>query len=65
MSTRFRCLWSDNILTPGDTRLHLDMNSGTDAWNLIYLILSVRSETVTSGTQDYVIESGPVTGRLK
>jgi hypothetical protein len=51
----FCLLWADNILTPGDTRLHLDMNSGTDAWNLIYVIVSVRSETVTGGTENYVI----------
>jgi hypothetical protein len=55
----FQLLWSDNILTPGDTRLHLDMNTGTDAWNLIYVILSVRSETVTGGTENYVISGSP------
>jgi len=51
----FCLLWTDNILTPGDTRLHLDMVSGTDAWNLVYVIVSVRSETVTGGTENYVI----------
>ena len=53
----FVVLWSDGILTPDDTILHLDMDSGTDAWNLIYVILSVRSETVTRGTAHYVISS--------
>lgn len=51
----FEILWTDNILTPKDTKLHLDMYSGQDAWNLIYFILSVRSETVTSGTGHYTI----------
>jgi hypothetical protein len=51
----FTLLWSDDILIPKDTHLHLDMNSGTDAWNLIYVIISVRSETVTGGTENYVI----------
>jgi hypothetical protein len=37
--------------------LHLDMDSGTDAWNLIYVIISVRSEIVTSGTGHYLIGS--------
>jgi hypothetical protein len=55
----FQVLWSDNILTPGDTRLHLDMNTTTDAWNLIYIILSIRSETVTGGTENYVITGSP------
>jgi hypothetical protein len=51
----FEVLWTDDILRPGDTSLHLDMNSGTDAWNFIYLIISVRSETLTSGTTHYFI----------
>ena len=51
----FSVLWNDGILEPGDTQLHLDMTTGTDAWNLIYIILSVRSETVTGGTSNYVI----------
>ena len=51
----FQILWSSNILTPNDTRLHLDMYSGQDAWNLVYFILSVRSQTVTRGTDYYLI----------
>jgi hypothetical protein len=51
----FLVYWEDGILTPKDTSLHLDMQSGTDAWNLIYFIMSVRSETVTSGTGHYTI----------
>ncbi len=51
----FQILWSSNILTPNDTRLHLDMYSGQDAWNLIYFILSIRSQTVTRGTDYYLI----------
>ena len=47
--------WDDGILQPGDTTLHLDMDSGTDAWTFIYLIMSVRSETLTSGTTHYLI----------
>jgi hypothetical protein len=51
----FEVPWSSGILTPGDTMLHLDMDSGSDAWTFIYLILSVRSETLTSGTTHYLI----------
>jgi hypothetical protein len=51
----FQVLWSENILMPNDTRFHLDMNSGTDAWNFIYVIVSVRSKTVVGGTEHYII----------
>ncbi len=54
----FELLWADNVLTPGDRVLHLDLLSNNDAWNLVYLILSVRSETVTGGTDYYVIKGG-------
>ncbi|MCJ7604500.1 MAG: hypothetical protein MUO19_00505, partial [Dehalococcoidales bacterium] len=54
----FEVLWEDGILQPGDTSLHLDMDSGTDAWNFIYLIMSVRSETLVSGTTHYAINPG-------
>jgi hypothetical protein len=53
----FNVLWTDGILTPKDTSLHLDMNSGQDAWNLVYFIMSVRSETVTAGTGHYMIDN--------
>lgn len=51
----FQISWSSSILTPNDTRLHLDMYSGQDAWNLIYFILSIRSQTVTRGTEYYIV----------
>ncbi len=51
----FEILWADNILTPNDTSLHLDMYSGQDFWNLVYFILSVRSKTVIGGTDHYNI----------
>jgi hypothetical protein len=54
----FEILWDDNILTPGDSMLEVDMVSPQDAWNLVYFIVSIRSETVTGGTSHYMI-SGP------
>ncbi|HEY97363.1 MAG TPA: hypothetical protein G4O16_04195 [Dehalococcoidia bacterium] len=51
----FELLWTDNILTPDDNILHVDMYSYNDAWNLVYFIISVRSETTTGGTSHYVI----------
>jgi hypothetical protein len=46
---------TDNIFTPGDTRVNLYMDTGMDVWNLIYIMMSVRSETDTRGTGHYVI----------
>ncbi len=54
----FEILWDDNILTPGDSMLEVDMVSSQDAWNLVYIIVSIRSETVTGGTSHYMI-GGP------
>jgi hypothetical protein len=51
----FEIYWADGILTPKDKKLYVDMYSNGDAWNLVYFIISVRSETVTSGTTHYVI----------
>jgi hypothetical protein len=51
----FQVDWDDGILVPGDKSLQVDMTSDTDAWNLIYFIISVRSVTVTSGTTYYTI----------
>jgi hypothetical protein len=54
----FEVLWTDNILTPDDNVLFVDIYSNPDAWNLVYFIISVRSETVTGGTSHYVIYGG-------
>jgi hypothetical protein len=54
----FEVYWNDGILTPGDNNLQVDMYSETDAWNLVYFIISIRSETVTRGTTHYTIHGG-------
>jgi hypothetical protein len=51
----FELKWDDGILTPGDKNLEVDLYSNTDAWNLVYFIISIRSETVTTGTSHYMI----------
>jgi Tfp pilus assembly protein PilX len=56
----FEVPWSSGILVPGDTWLHLDLPSGAinvDAWNLIYIIISVRSKTVIGATGHYIISN--------
>jgi hypothetical protein len=51
----FEVSWASELLKPGDTRLHLDIYSRIDQWNLIYIIISVRSKTTVGGTGHYVI----------
>jgi hypothetical protein len=51
----FELKWNDNIITPGDNELQVDLYSLNDAWNLVYFIISIRSETVTTGTTHYLI----------
>ena len=51
----FNITWASQMLKPGDTRLHLDLYTQTDQWNLIYLILSVRSKVTVGGTGIYII----------
>ncbi len=51
----FNVPWTSQLLKPGDTKLHLDLYTQVDNYNLIYIILSVRSKTVTTGAQNYSI----------
>jgi len=51
----FYVTWASGLLEPGDTTAQLDLITGVDSWNLVYMILSLRSETVTGGTTHYVI----------
>jgi hypothetical protein len=51
----FNITWASGILEPGDSSAQLDMLTKVDSWNLVYMILSLRSETVTGGTVHYVI----------
>ncbi|MGD0795077.1 MAG: hypothetical protein ABR958_05755 [Dehalococcoidales bacterium] len=51
----FNVTWTSQLLKPGDTKLHLDLYTQTDNWNLVYIIISVRSKVVTGGTGHYII----------
>jgi hypothetical protein len=46
---------SSRFLKPQDTSAKVLLHTGTDSWNLIYIILSFRSDTVTGGTVTYLI----------
>jgi len=54
----FTITWASGLLEPGDTSATIDLPTNTDNWNLIYMILSVRTQTTVAGTSHYVIRSG-------
>lgn len=51
----FNITWASHILEPDDSSAEVDLYTGTDSWNLVYIILSFRSSTVTGGTVTYLI----------
>lgn len=51
----FTIYWDDGILHADDTEAYIDLETEIDNYNLVYLILSVRSETVIGGTRHYTI----------
>jgi hypothetical protein len=51
----FYITWESGLIHADDTFAHIDLPSGQDNWMLIYMILSVRSETITGSTEHYVI----------
>lgn len=54
----FTITWASGLLEEGDITAHIDLYTGQDNWMLIYMVLSVRSETITSGTTHYLIRGG-------
>lgn len=53
----FYVTWASGLLEADDTEAHIDLPTEVDNWNLIYIILSLRSETITGSTVHYVIRS--------
>jgi hypothetical protein len=51
----FSIKWEDEILEPGDSSVQVDLTTWIDSWNLIYIILSFRSATITGGTVTYLL----------
>jgi hypothetical protein len=51
----FDVTWASGLLQPGDTSAQVDLATQSDSWNLIYIILSFRSETSVGGTVTYLI----------
>ena len=46
---------STGIVEPADSEATVRLRTGTDIWNLVYMILSFRSDTVGSGCLTYVV----------
>jgi hypothetical protein len=42
-------------LEAGDTSAQIDLPTDVDNWNIMYIILSFRSETTTGGSMSYLI----------
>ncbi len=52
----FDITWASGLIATDDTSAQLDMPTGVDSWNLVYIIFSVRSEIVTGGAMDYMLD---------
>jgi hypothetical protein len=51
----FHVSWLSGLLDTGDTSAKIDLPTGTDSWNMIYIILAFRSETKTGGAISYLV----------
>lgn len=56
----FTVPWGDpvdsGLLKPGDTQAQIDLWTGEDTWQFIYMVLSFRSSTTTGGGLGYFIQ---------
>jgi hypothetical protein len=51
----FHVPWTSGLIHTGDTSAQIDVPSSLDQWNLMYIILSIRSEPKTGGNLNYLI----------
>jgi hypothetical protein len=42
-------------IEPGDTTARVDLPTNTDSWNLVYIVLSFRSDITIGGTINYLV----------
>jgi hypothetical protein len=54
----FYITWESGFLHADDTSMHIDIYTEQDNWNLIYIIMSVRSKATIGGTTHDVIHGG-------
>jgi hypothetical protein len=53
----FSVSWNSGLINEGDTSAQIDIPTQTDIWNMVYIILSFRSETTTGGALSYLIRN--------
>jgi hypothetical protein len=51
----FYITWASNLIQQGDTSARIDMPTWQDSWNLVYMIISFRSEVISGGSVSYLI----------
>jgi hypothetical protein len=51
----FNVTWQSGLLSEGDTSARIDLPTGIDVWNLVYMIFSFRSATTTGGNLYFLI----------
>ena len=42
-------------IQPGDTSAQVDLPTGTDSWNLVYIVISFSSDVTSGGTLSYLV----------
>ncbi len=47
---------SDGIIEPADSSATVRLTTGTDIWNMVYMVVSFRSDRVGSGFVTYIVE---------
>ena len=53
----FNVTWASGLISAGDTSARIDIYTQIDIYNLVYIILSFRSQTTTGGAITYLIKS--------
>jgi len=51
----FYVTWASNLLTPGTSSAQIDLNTDTDFWQVVYIIISFRSSVTSGGAITYLI----------
>jgi len=55
----FDITWASGLLAAGDTEAQIDLPTFIDNWNLVYIIISFRSEATSGKSLSYLIRNVP------
>jgi hypothetical protein len=53
----FNITWASGLLVAGDTTAQIDIPTDVDNWNIVFIIISFRSETTTGNSLSYLIRN--------